>query len=83
MVAESGRHPASKLLRGIPTLGAVRVAQLISVAATPHRFRYPPAVLVLLRSGGADALERGLPVRGLRATARDEEDGDAGSQAGS
>jgi transposase len=39
MVAESGRHPASKLLRGIPTLGAVRVAQLISVAATPHRFR--------------------------------------------
>lgn len=46
MVAESGRHPASKLLRGIPTLGAVRVAQLISVAATPHRFRYPPAVLV-------------------------------------
>ena len=31
MVAESGRHPASKLLLGVPTLGAVRVARLISV----------------------------------------------------
>jgi transposase len=39
MVAESDRHPASKLLRQVPTLGAVRVAQLISVVATPHRFR--------------------------------------------
>jgi transposase len=39
MVAESDRHPASRLLRQVPTLGAVRVAQLISVVATPHRFR--------------------------------------------
>ena len=39
LVAECRRHPASKLLLGVPTLGVVRVAQLIAAVVTPHRFR--------------------------------------------
>jgi transposase len=39
LVAECRRHPASKLLSRVPTLGPVRVAQLISAVGTPHRFR--------------------------------------------
>jgi transposase len=39
LIAESRRHPASKLLSKVPTLGPVRVAQLISAVVTPHRFR--------------------------------------------
>lgn len=39
MIAESRRHPASKWLRSVPTLGPVRVAQLIAQVVTPHRFR--------------------------------------------
>jgi transposase len=39
LVAESRRHPASKVLSKVPTLGVVRVAQLIAAVVTPHRFR--------------------------------------------
>jgi transposase len=39
MIAESRRHPASKWLRSVPTLGPVRAAQLIAQVVTPHRFR--------------------------------------------
>jgi transposase len=39
LVAECRRHPASKVLLKVPTLGAVRVAQLIAAVVTPHRFR--------------------------------------------
>ncbi len=39
MVVECRRHPASKLLLRVPTLGIVRIAQLISSVVTPHRFR--------------------------------------------
>lgn len=39
MLVESRRHAASKILRQVPTLGAVRIAQLIASVATPHRFR--------------------------------------------
>jgi transposase len=39
LVAESRKHPASQLLRGISTLGPVRVAQLMAAIDTPHRFR--------------------------------------------
>ena len=39
LVAECRRHPASKVLTGVPTLGVVRVAQLIAAFVTPHRFR--------------------------------------------
>ena len=36
---ECRRHAASKILRQVPTLGTVRIAQLIAAVATPHRFR--------------------------------------------
>jgi transposase len=39
MLVESRGHAASKVLRQIPTLGTVRIAQLIAAVATPHRFR--------------------------------------------
>src|ERR687893_1560160 len=39
LVAECRRHPASRMLLGVPTLGVVRVAQLIAAVVTPHRFR--------------------------------------------
>ena len=39
LLGESGKHPASKLLREIPRLGPIRVALLIALVQTPHRFR--------------------------------------------
>ena len=38
MVTEARRHPGYRLLRSIPQLGPVRVARLISIVDTPHRF---------------------------------------------
>ena len=39
MLSESRKHPASKLLQQIPRLGPIRVALLIALLQTPHRFR--------------------------------------------
>jgi len=39
MIAESRKHAAQEILRSIPTLGPVRVAVLMGVMQTPHRFR--------------------------------------------
>ena len=39
LLAESQKHPAHQLLRQIPRLGPVRVALLIGLIQTPHRFR--------------------------------------------
>jgi transposase len=39
MVKESRRHRSCKILRGIPGLGAVRVALILAFVMTPHRFR--------------------------------------------
>lgn len=39
LVAESRKHPASRCLRAIPSLGPIRVAILIAEIQTPHRFR--------------------------------------------
>jgi transposase len=39
MLAESRKHPASQLLQQIPRLGPIRVALLIALLQTPHRFR--------------------------------------------
>jgi transposase len=39
LIVECRRHPASKVLLQVPTLGIVRIAQLISSVVTPHRFR--------------------------------------------
>jgi transposase len=39
LLAESRKHPAHELLRQIPQLGPIRVALLIALVQTPHRFR--------------------------------------------
>ena len=39
LMAESRKHPASALLQQIPRLGPIRVALLIALIQTPHRFR--------------------------------------------
>jgi transposase len=39
MVREARRHPVYRLLRTIPQLGPVRIASLIAIVDTPHRFR--------------------------------------------
>ncbi|MBU1701925.1 MAG: transposase, partial [Candidatus Eisenbacteria bacterium] len=39
MLRESHRHKISKILETAPGLGAIRVAQMIPVVITPHRFR--------------------------------------------
>lgn len=39
MVEESHRHRVCHLLETVPGLGAVRVAQLVPIVVTPHRFR--------------------------------------------
>jgi transposase len=39
MLAESRKHAVQKILLSIPTLGPVRVAVLMAVIQTPHRFR--------------------------------------------
>jgi len=39
LLAESRKHAASGLLRQIPWLGPIRVAVLIALLQTPHRFR--------------------------------------------
>ncbi len=39
LLTESRKHPATRVLRTIPFLGPVRVAVLIALLRTPHRFR--------------------------------------------
>ena len=39
LVAESHRHPISKLLETAPGIGPIRAALLIATVVTPHRFR--------------------------------------------
>jgi len=39
MIADAKKHPGWKPLRSIPFLGEVRVAQIMAIMATPHRFR--------------------------------------------
>jgi len=39
LLAESRKHKAAKLLRQIPCFGPIRVARLIALMQTPHRFR--------------------------------------------
>jgi transposase len=39
LLTESQKHPARQLLRQIPLLGPIRVALLIALLQTPHRFR--------------------------------------------
>jgi transposase len=57
--AECRRQPAYHLLRSIPGLGDIRVAQIISAVKTPHRFRrnrhlWSYAGLAVVTSSSAD-----------------------------
>jgi len=39
LLTESRKHPAQEILRQIPRLGPIRVALVIALVQTPHRFR--------------------------------------------
>jgi transposase len=39
MLEEARKYPAYKILRQVPGLGPVRVAQILAAAGSPHRFR--------------------------------------------
>jgi transposase len=39
LLAESAKHPVAKILATAPGLGPIRVAQLLPIVVTPHRFR--------------------------------------------
>jgi len=39
LVAEARKHPVSRILATAPGLGPIRVAQLLPIVVTPHRFR--------------------------------------------
>ncbi len=39
MLAEARKHPIAKILATAPGLGPIRVAQLLPIVVTPHRFR--------------------------------------------
>jgi len=39
VVREARKHPAAKILQGIPGIGPLRAAVIIAYAITPHRFR--------------------------------------------
>jgi len=59
MVAEAKKHSGWKNLRSIPFLGDVRVALLMAIMATPHRFRtkrniWPYSGLAVITRTSAD-----------------------------
>jgi transposase len=59
MIAEARKQPGWKPLRSMPFLGVVRVAQLLAIVATPHRFRtkrnlWPYAGLAVVTRSSAD-----------------------------
>jgi transposase len=59
MIAEARRQPGWKVLRSIPFLGPVRVAEILAIMATPWRFRtkrqaWPYAGLAVVTRSSAD-----------------------------
>jgi len=73
MLAEARRDPAWALLRSIPFLGEVRVAQLLAILQTPWRFRTKrqlwayAGLAVVTRRTAEYTFTRGRPVRRGRA----------------
>ena len=73
LITEAKRDPAYALLRTIPFLGPVRVAQLLAVMQTPWRFRSKrhlwayAGLAVVTRSTADYAIENGQVVRRRRA----------------
>jgi transposase len=59
MIVAARRQPGWKVLRSIPFLGAVRVAQLLAIMRTPFRFRtkrnlWPYAGLAVVKHSSAN-----------------------------
>ena len=59
MLAEAKRHPGWRILRSIPQLGPIRVAEIIAIMRTPWRFRtkrnlWPYAGLAVVTWSSAD-----------------------------
>jgi transposase len=59
MIAEARRQPGWKVLRSVPFLGPVRVAEILAIMATPWRFRtkrqaWPYAGLAVVTRSSAD-----------------------------
>lgn len=74
LVAECRRHPASRLLMRVPTLGIIRIAQLIANVVTPHRFRgkrqfWSYCGLAVVTKSSADYRVTGAEVRRTRKAA--------------
>jgi transposase len=74
LVAECRRHPASKLLLRVPTLGIIRIAQLIANVVTPHGFRgkrqfWSYCGLAVVTKSSADYRVVGAQVRRTRKAA--------------
>jgi len=74
LVVECRRHPATKLLLAVPTLGIVRIAQLIASVVTPHRFRskrqfWSYCGLAVITKSSADYRMLGADVRRTRKAA--------------
>ena len=70
MIREAKRHPAFNLLRQLPGLGPVRVAEVISAVGSPHRFRtkrqlwkYCGLAVVTRSSSDYEVTEEGLSRR--------------------
>lgn len=59
MLAEASKQPGWKILRSIPYLGPIRVAEILAILRTPHRFRtkrnlWPYAGLAVVTYSSAD-----------------------------
>jgi transposase len=73
MLAEAQRDPSWRVLRSIPFLGPVRVAQLLAVAQTPWRFRTKrqlwayAGLAVVTRTTAQYEMREARPVRRRRA----------------
>jgi transposase len=74
MLVESQRHAAHGLLKQVPELGPIRIAQIIATVDTPHRFRTKRqfwayvGLAVVTRSSADYRMVGGSPQRAVRAT---------------
>lgn len=74
MLAESRRHAAHDILKEVPELGPIRIAQLIATVDTPHRFRTKRqfwayvGLAVVTRSSADYRMISGSPHRAARTT---------------
>jgi hypothetical protein len=60
LIGESRKHPIARVLETTPGLGPIRVARLLPIVVTPHRFRTRQQFWSDLRPRDRHALELGL-----------------------